>query len=63
MAFHGRAARAVVVGGGVGGLACAIDLQRRGVAVTLCERAATVGGKMRQLAVAGRCGSTRGRRC
>lgn len=55
MAFHGRAARAVVVGGGVGGLACAIDLAGRGVAVTLCERAATVGGKLRQLAVADRC--------
>lgn len=54
MAFHGRVARAVVVGGGVGGLACAIDLAGRGVAVTLCERAAQVGGKLRQLAVADR---------
>lgn len=54
MAVSGRAPRAVVVGGGVGGLACAIDLARAGVAVTLCERAAEVGGKLRQVAVAGR---------
>ena len=53
MASFGRTARAVVVGGGVGGLACAIDLARRGLAVTLCERAATVGGKMRAVTVAG----------
>jgi 1-hydroxycarotenoid 3,4-desaturase len=53
MAFFGRAPRAAVVGGGVGGLACAIDLARRGVAVTLLERGAAVGGKMRQISVAG----------
>ncbi len=53
MAFVGRAPRATVVGGGVGGLACAIDLARRGVAVTVLERAGAVGGKMRQVAVAG----------
>jgi 1-hydroxycarotenoid 3,4-desaturase len=54
MAFSGRAhPRAVVIGGGVGGLACAIDLARRGVAVTVLERAATIGGKMRQIGVAG----------
>jgi 1-hydroxycarotenoid 3,4-desaturase len=54
MASQGRAAHAVVVGGGVGGLACAIDLASRGVRVTLCERAGQVGGKLRQIAVAGR---------
>lgn len=54
MAFHGRAARVVVVGGGVGGLASAIDLAGRGVAVTLYERAPEIGGKLRQLAVADR---------
>ena len=53
MAFSGRAPRATVVGGGVGGLACAIDLARRGVVVTVLERAAAVGGKMRQVSVAG----------
>ncbi len=54
MAFPGRSPRAVVIGGGVGGLACAIDLQRRGVEVCLLERAAVVGGKMRQVEVGGR---------
>ena len=54
MAFQGRAPRAVVVGGGVGGLACAIDLAGRGVAVTLCERAPQIGGKLRQITVADR---------
>lgn len=44
----------VVVGGGVGGLACAIDLQRQGVRVTLLERDAAVGGKVRREWVAGR---------
>ncbi len=54
MAFQaGRAARVAVVGGGVGGLACAIDLARRGVAVTLLERAAGVGGKLREVVVGG----------
>ncbi len=54
MASQGRVPRAVVVGGGVGGLACAIDLAGRGVQVTLCERATSVGGKLRQALVAGR---------
>jgi len=54
MAFPGRSPRAVVIGGGVGGLACAIDLRRRGLEVCLLERAATVGGKMRQVVVGGR---------
>ena len=45
--------RIIVVGGGVGGLAAAADLARHGAQVTVCERAAEPGGKMRQLAVAG----------
>ncbi len=46
--------RVIVIGGGVGGLACAIDLARSGMAVTLFERAPRVGGKIRQNEVAGR---------
>ncbi|MBI1392052.1 MAG: phytoene desaturase [Alphaproteobacteria bacterium] len=36
-----------MVGAGAGGLAAAIDLARRGVAVTVVERSEVVGGKMR----------------
>ncbi len=42
--------RVVIIGAGVGGLAAAIDLARRGAAVTLLERQARPGGKVRQLA-------------
>ncbi len=49
-----RARRAIVVGGGVGGLVSSIELARRGIEVVLVERAARVGGKMRQVSVAGR---------
>ena len=37
--------RVVVVGGGVGGLSCALELRRRGAEVVLLERHARVGGK------------------
>lgn len=43
------ARRVVVVGAGMGGLAAAADLARQGAAVTVCERAATPGGKMRRV--------------
>jgi phytoene desaturase len=38
--------RAVIIGGGLGGLAAALRLQARGWRVTVCERGATFGGKM-----------------
>jgi 1-hydroxycarotenoid 3,4-desaturase len=43
----------VVVGGGVGGLACAIDVALRGWPVTVLERAEQVGGKVRTERVGG----------
>ena len=43
--------RIVVIGAGMGGLSAAIDLARRGAAVTLLERASTPGGKMRRVSV------------
>ena len=49
-----RAIRVVVVGGGVGGLVSAIELARQGMHVVVLERAARVGGKMRQVHVGGR---------
>jgi 1-hydroxycarotenoid 3,4-desaturase len=48
-----RTPHVTVIGAGAGGLAAAIDLARSGVAVTLLEGASTVGGKIRQLQVAG----------
>jgi 1-hydroxycarotenoid 3,4-desaturase len=45
---------AIVIGAGVGGLAAAIQLGRAGVKVRLYERAATVGGKLRELDLGGR---------
>ena len=44
----------IVIGGGVGGLAAAIDLARQGCDVTLLERASAPGGKMRRVEVGGR---------
>lgn len=47
------AKRVVVVGGGVGGLAAALELARRGAAVTVVERHAEVGGKASERTEAG----------
>lgn len=44
----------VVVGAGMGGLAAALDLAAKGTRVTLLERHATPGGKMRTVTVDGR---------
>ncbi|EJW12818.1 Methoxyneurosporene dehydrogenase [Rhodovulum sp. PH10] len=44
---------AIVVGAGIGGLAAAVDLAVAGVAVTVVEAAATPGGKIRRVPVAG----------
>lgn len=41
-----RPAKAVVVGGGLAGLAAAYELSRRGIAVTLLERSPQLGGKI-----------------
>jgi 1-hydroxycarotenoid 3,4-desaturase len=49
-----RSGQVVIVGAGIGGLACAIDLARRGVEVTVAEAAAAPGGKMRDILVGGR---------
>ncbi|MCU0987864.1 MAG: phytoene desaturase family protein [Acetobacteraceae bacterium] len=46
--------RVAVIGAGLGGLAAALDLASQGHAVTVLERAATPGGKMREVEAAGR---------
>lgn len=43
----------VVIGAGVGGLVCAIDLAARGIEVTVLERAPAPGGKMRAVGIDG----------
>lgn len=45
--------RVVVIGAGVGGLVAALQLAARGLQVDVVERAATPGGKMRQVWVGG----------
>jgi len=45
--------RVVVIGAGIGGLSAAADLARRGAQVTVLERAASPGGKMRHVMVDG----------
>ncbi|MBC7496839.1 MAG: FAD-dependent oxidoreductase, partial [Sphingomonadaceae bacterium] len=44
----------VIVGAGIGGLTTAALLAARGHAVTVCEAAATPGGKLREIVAAGR---------
>ena len=46
--------RAVVVGAGIGGLACAAELAASGFDVLVLERAASPGGKLREVVVDGR---------
>jgi len=48
-----RQEQVVVVGAGIGGLACAIELARSGFPVTVVERADQAGGKLRQLDIGG----------
>ena len=45
--------RVLIVGAGMGGLAAAIDLARRGATVSVLERATAPGGKMRRVHVDG----------
>lgn len=51
--MQGPRKTAIVIGGGVGGLAAAIHLQRAGLKVRLLERSAHLGGKLRELEVGG----------
>ncbi len=46
--------RVVVVGAGIGGLVAALELAAQGVEVVVVEQATGVGGKMREVQVAGR---------
>jgi 1-hydroxycarotenoid 3,4-desaturase len=50
-----RLDQVVVIGAGMAGLACAIDLAARGLGVTVVERAARPGGKMREAFVGDTC--------
>jgi len=53
---HRGTERVLVVGAGIGGLAAALDLSVRGFEVTVLERGAAPGGKMREVAVGGEAG-------
>lgn len=46
-----QARRVLIVGAGAGGLSAAIDLAAQGLDVTVLERAATPGGKLRQVRI------------
>ncbi len=48
-----RRNQVVVIGAGVGGLVCAIELARSGLDVTVVEQASRAGGKLREVAVGG----------
>ena len=43
----------VVVGAGIGGLACALRLASQGIAVVVCESGSSVGGKLREVEIDG----------
>jgi 1-hydroxycarotenoid 3,4-desaturase len=47
------AARVAVIGAGIAGMACAVELAARGLQVVVLERAETPGGKLREVQVAG----------
>jgi len=49
-----KSARVVIIGAGIGGLVAGVELARQGVDVTMVEKAAAPGGKMREVAVGGR---------
>ena len=48
-----RTHRVVIIGAGIGGLVAALLLSARGFEVTVLERAATPGGKIREIDVGG----------
>ena len=50
----GNSGRVIVVGAGVGGLACAAELAANGFDVLVLERGATPGGKLREVVAGGR---------
>ena len=41
--------RVIVLGGGIGGIQCSLDLAEAGFSVTLLEKSSTLGGTMAQL--------------
>lgn len=49
-----QAPKIIVVGAGIGGLVAALDLARQGCDVLVVERAASPGGKMREILIDGR---------